>query len=299
MDGNIIVESEFGVGSTFTVTIPCTFIESQEVVDHKTDKLIKTAQKITSPEDAEVILLVEDNYDVRSFIKQILADEYKVLVAHNGDEGIKLATEEIPDVILTDVMMPYKDGFELTEELKEDVRTSHIPIIMLTAKADVESRISGLKTGADVYLGKPFNEEELKAHIQNLISLRNSIQKRFGGEIKVQELGNTQEDEFVKKIHNVILENLDDDSFGIEEVCSALAVSRTQLHRKLKALTGKSTSIFIRDIRLVEAKKLLKTTQLTVSEIAYSVGFNDPNYFTKLYSEKFSHSPTKEREMVS
>ena len=170
---------------------------------------------------------------------------------------------------------------------------------MLTAKADVESRVSGLKTGADVYLGKPFNEDELKTHIQNLISLRNSIQKRFGGEIKVQELGNTQEDEFVKNIHSVILENLDDDSFGIEEVCKSMAVSRTQLHRKLKALTGKSTSIFIRDIRLVEAKKLLKTTQQTVSEIAYSVGFNDPNYFTKLYSEKFSHSPTKEREMVS
>ncbi|MGB0347890.1 MAG: helix-turn-helix transcriptional regulator, partial [Balneolaceae bacterium] len=120
-----------------------------------------------------------------------------------------------------------------------------------------------------------------------------------GGEIKVQELGNTQEDEFVKEIHSVIMENLDDDTFGIEDVCNAVAVSRTQLHRKLKALTGKSTSIFIRDIRLVEAKKLLKTTQQTVSEIAYSVGFNDPNYFTKLYSEKFSYSPTKEREMVS
>ncbi len=299
MGGSIIVESEFGIGSTFAVTIPCTFVEAQDVVDQKTDKLIKTAQKITSSEDAEVILLVEDNYDVRSFIRQVLADEYKVMVAHNGEEGIKQATEEIPDIILTDVMMPYKDGFELTEELKEDVRTSHIPIIMLTAKADVESRISGLKTGADVYLGKPFNEDELKVHIQNLISLRNSIQKRFGGEINIRELGESQEDEFVKKIHSIILENLDDDTFGIEEVCKALAVSRTQLHRKLKALTGKSTSIFIRDIRLVEAKKMLLSTKLTISEIAYSVGFNDPNYFTKLYSEKFSHSPTKEREMVS
>ncbi len=299
MDGTIIVESEFGVGSTFTVTIPCSFIEAQEVVDQKADKLIKTAQRITSPDDAEVVLLVEDNYDVRSFIKQVLSEEYKVLVAHNGEEGVKLAMEEIPDIISTDVMMPYKDGFELTEELKEDVRTSHIPIIMLTAKTDVESRISGLKTGADVYLGKPFNEEELKTHIQNLITLRNSIQKRFGGEINIQELGESQEDVFVKKLHEIILQHLDDDTFGIVEVCNLMAVSRTQLHRKLKALTGKSTSIFIRDIRLVEAKKLLLNTQQSISEIAYSVGFNDPNYFTKLYSEKFSHSPSKEREMVS
>ncbi len=299
MGGSILVESELGLGSTFTINLPCIFIEPQFVVNQKVEAPLKPANETSSLKDAEVVLLVEDNYDVRSFIKQVLADEYKMLIAHNGEEGIKCAIESIPDVIITDLMMPKKDGFELTEELKKDVRTNHIPIVMLTAKADVDSRISGLKTGADVYLGKPFNEEELKTHIQNLIHFRNLIRKKFEGGVNIQELGNSPEDEFVKKIHSVIIENLDDDAFGIEEICKKMAVSRTQLHRKLKALTGKSTSIFIRDIRLTEAKKMLKTTQHTISEIAYSVGFSNPNYFTKLFSEKYKHSPTKEREMVS
>lgn len=298
LNGNIHVESEFGSGSTFTVELPCVFIGPEIVVEQKTDHLIKSAQKITNPEDAEVILLVEDNYDVRNFIKQILSNEYQIVVAHNGREGVEKAIESIPDVILTDVMMPYKDGFELTEELKKDVRTSHIPIIMLTAKADVESRVSGLKTGADVYLGKPFNEEELKTNIHNLINLRNSIRKQYGGEIQVNELGNSMNDEFVKKIHDSIIQNLDDELFGIEQVCRTVGVSRTQLHRKLKAITGKSSSIFIRDIRLVAARKMLKNSELTVSEIAYSVGFSDPKYFSKLYSEKFSNPPSKEREII-
>ncbi|GAB5407766.1 MAG: two-component regulator propeller domain-containing protein [Balneolaceae bacterium] len=298
LNGNIHVESEFGSGSTFIVELPCAFIDPEIVVEQKTDTLIKSAQKITNPEDSEVILLVEDNYDVRNFIKQILSNEYQIVVAHNGREGVEKAIESIPDLILTDVMMPYKDGFELTEELKKDARTSHIPIIMLTAKADVESRVSGLKTGADVYLGKPFNEEELKTNIHNLINLRNSIRKQYGGEIQVNELGNSMNDEFVKKIHDSIIQNLDDELFGIEQVCRTVGVSRTQLHRKLKAITGKSSSIFIRDIRLVEARKMLKNTELTVSEIAYSVGFSDPKYFSKLYSEKFSNPPSKEREII-
>jgi len=234
---------------------------------------------------------------VRTFIKQILKDHYKVVTAHDGKDGFEKAKEQIPDLIISDVMMPYKDGLELTDDLKNDDSTMHIPVILLTAKADVESRLSGLKTGADVYLSKPINEQELLVHIHNLIQLRERIRARYAGDISTITKSETPEDEFVIRIHSSIMEHLDEDEFGIDDLCKEVGASRTQLHRKLKALTGKSTSIFIRDIRLEEGRKLLVSTSKSVSEIAYEVGFNDPNYFSKLFTEKFQHSPSKEREI--
>ncbi|HAH52285.1 MAG TPA: hypothetical protein DCL80_13940 [Balneola sp.] len=192
-------------------------------------------------------------------------------------------------------MMPEKDGIELTDELKNDKATSHIPIILLTAKADVESRLFGLKSGADIYLSKPFNESELMIHLQNLLAQRERIRARYNEGFEVEKM----EDEFIIKLRALLLDHLSDELFGIEHICKEMGVSRTQLHRKLKALTNKSTSIFIRDIRLIEAQKLIKKTNYSISEIAYKVGFGDPNYFSKLYSEKFNYSPSKERETSS
>lgn len=298
MKGKLKVKSEYEVGSEFAVWIPCTFGKEEDLENQEYDVLTGLKSIRTGQEKSEVILLVEDNNDVRSFIKQVLSDHYEIITAHNGMEGLEKAIDHIPDLIISDVMMPYKDGLELTDEVKNDQRTSHIPLILLTAKADIESRLSGLETGADVYLSKPFNEQELKTHIQNLLSLRDKIRSKYSGEIKKEYMGNSLEDEFLLKIYNTVIANIEEEAFGIEEICNSIGISRTQLHRKLKALTGKSTSIFIRDIRLNEGKKLLQTTSDTVAEIAYKVGFNDPNYFSKLYSEKYSHSPKKEREMT-
>ncbi|HCI70400.1 MAG TPA: hypothetical protein DHV30_07300 [Balneola sp.] len=303
MDGEISVESILGVGTTFTINIPITnnaarIIINEEVTDQEL-KNISSNSAIESREiantDKNVVLLVEDNTDVRDFVYSIISEEFEVITAIDGNDGLEKARKFIPDIIVSDVMMPVKDGIELTDELKNDKATSHIPIILLTAKADVESRLFGLKSGADIYLSKPFNESELMIHLQNLLAQRERIRAKYNEGFEVEKM----EDEFIIKLRALLLDHLSDELFGIEHICKEMGVSRTQLHRKLKALTNKSTSIFIRDIRLIEAQKLIKKTNYTISEIAYKVGFGDPNYFSKLYSEKFNYSPSKERETSS
>lgn len=300
MNGEIKVESTLGVGTTFNISIPITNSAekvdlSEDVIDQELNnidpKITIESREIVNP-DRNVVLLVEDNTDVRDFVYSIVTEEYEVITAVDGNDGLEKARKFIPDVIISDVMMPEKDGIELTDELKNDKATSHIPIILLTAKADVESRLFGLKSGADIYLSKPFNEKELLIHLQNLLAQRERIRAKYNEGFEIEKM----EDEFLIKLRAVLLDNLSDELFGIEDICKEVGVSRTQLHRKLKALTNKSTSIFIRDIRLIEAQKLIKKTNYSISEIAYKVGFGDPNYFSKLYSEKFNYSPSKERE---
>jgi len=248
----------------------------------------------TGPNGKDVILIVEDNPDVRRFIRGPLQAEYKVIEAADGEEGIEKAREIIPDLIISDVMMPRKDGFQLCHILKKDVNTSHIPIILLTAKASEASMMQGLETGADDYITKPFNTKILQARIKNLINLRRCLQETIQREMLLQptEIAISSIDrEFMKELKRAIEKNLGDMDFGVDELAKSLYMSRTQLNRKVKALSGESTNRFIQSYRLNRAAQLLKDKFGNVTEVAFQVGFASSNYFTRCFKEKFHQLP--------
>ncbi len=290
MDGIITASNNEDKGTCFTMEFPLAQQAEDQVAQIDNDN----SGTFEMESDQNLILVIEDNQDVRDYIISILGKRYKIISAVNGRDGIEKATESIPDIIISDVMMPFMNGYEVCEFIKNDEKTDHIPLILLTAKADKNSKIEGITTGADAYLSKPFDEKELLAHIDNLIQSREKLKKKFANEINQEATSNKPLSHvFLRKIQDLILAHLDDDSFGINEVCNGLGISRTQLHRKVKALTGLSTSIFLREIRLNEAYKLLINSELTISEIAYQTGFSDPNYFSKVFSKKYELTPTQ------
>lgn len=253
----------------------------------------------TGPEEAagrEVVLIVEDNHDMRSFIKENLDTDYRVIQAKNGEEGVKKALEFIPDLIITDVMMPAMNGFELTGVLKTDSRTSHIPIIMLTAKADEESKLKGLDQGVDDYLIKPFSTKELYARVGNLIKLRRLLKERYN---EISAINPSVIDakpidkEFIERVFKIINEHLEDQSFSVTMLAGEVGMSVSQLNRKLNALINQSAGKLIRSTKLDYASQLLKSKAGNISEIAYRVGFSDTPGFTHSFKEKFGCSPTE------
>jgi len=303
MAGDIQVQSVPEHGSTFTVTLPIRKEAQLEM------EIVTEAQSFAPPtlersdvishlevSDSELpsLLIVEDNPDVVEYLRVCLEGLYHLEVANDGQTGIDKALEMVPDIIISDVMMPEKDGFELCQTLKTDERTSHIPIILLTAKADDESRISGLQRGADAYLPKPFNKQELIIRLEKLLELRKLLQERYGGMDFVTKNSTTpQEDEFILKVRKAVEDNLDDEDFGVMQLCRAVNLSRAQLHNKIKALTGRSTSNYIRTIRLHHARELLHNPNLNISQVAYEVGFRDPKYFSKTFAEEFGKLPNE------
>lgn len=307
MDGDIHLESQVGVGSSFKLSLP---IKNQaQVVAANTTALEKNLPKVIkdsiqspaslSDADGEVVLLVEDNTDVRNYLKACLVEKYQILEAENGEVGIAKALEVIPDLIISDVMMPIKDGFEVCETLKQHELTSHIPIIMLTAKADIDSKLAGLEFGADDYLAKPFHKKELLIRMKNLISIRKNLQERykdFSRPIKSQDQKLKLEDEFVLKLKEAIETNIDLSNFGPTELANTVFLSKSQVHRKLKALTGKSTGQFIHQVRLFKAKEMLLETQNSATQIAFEVGYKELSYFSKLFTEEFGISPSEIRK---
>ncbi|MBV6441592.1 MAG: Sensor histidine kinase RcsC [Saprospiraceae bacterium] len=316
MGGNISVESTVGTGSTFLVKLPVTNTSAfagntpnAGLEDSSSSMAPLPVRTASNPPDADTslpqILLIEDNPDVVEYLTACLQHSgdregrYQLNYAYNGQAGIEKALESVPDLIVSDVMMPIKDGFEVLETLKNDERTSHIPIIMLTAKADVESRLSGLRRGADAYLAKPFNQEELTVTLNNLLELRRKLQAKYSQLESVP--GDSPapitdpEDVFLQKIRTVVEDNLSDPDFEMPRLERALAMSRSQIYRKVKALTGKSPSLFIRSIRLHHGRRLLQTTNLTVSEIAYEVGYAALNNFSDAFLEEFGERPGKLR----
>jgi len=305
MKGEIFVESTLGTGTTFKIKLPVTRLSSvgEEFAVLPIEESITDSTLVSKehPQSSVLpkLLIVEDNPDVSQFLIACLQDEYQLSLAANGQEGIDIAIDQIPDLIISDVMMPIKDGFELCDTLKQDEITSHIPIILLTAKADLDSKIVGLERGADAYLNKPFEQSELLVRIKKLLELRKSLQQRYLSMDFVQtkqDLPTNQEDVFLNKIKELVEENISDDSFGNVQLAHKMNLSESQLYRKIKALTDKSTAIFIRSIRLHKAKILLKNTDLTISEIAYDVGFSDPAYFSRSFSKEFGQAPNTMRK---
>lgn len=244
--------------------------------------------------EKDVVLVVEDNPDVRKYICGSLQSDYSVIEAKDGEEGVEAALKHIPDIIISDVMMPRKDGFQLCSQLKKELSTSHIPIILLTAKASEESVIKGLQTGADDYVTKPFNTRILSTRVKNLISLRLTLHDSFRREMLLQPTEmqvSSMDREFIMELKSVIEKNLSDMNFGVDELANAMYMSRATLNRKIKALTGQSTNRFIQSYRLKRAAVLLKSKFGNVTEVALEVGFSSSNYFTQCFKDKFHQLP--------
>ncbi|WP_215925049.1 response regulator [Winogradskyella psychrotolerans] len=261
-----------------------------------TIKLEKAAVKAVIDENRPILLIVDDHEDIRTFVKSVFKDSYQVVEAANGEIGVEKAIVLVPDIIISDVMMPKLNGFQLSEILKQDERTSHIPIILLTAKTEDTDRFKGLETGADDYITKPFKTKLLEIRVKKLIESRLKLRERYSQELVLKPTDiaiNNFDAQFLEKVNTVIDDNITEPNFSAADFSKALGMSRMQLHRKLKALTGLSATEFVRSQRLKLAADLLKKSDANVSEIGYSVGFNDHSYFAKCFKEMYGCSPTE------
>ncbi len=307
--GTISVKSQPGKGSEFEVVLPVT--QNAPETSSEQMKFEKVLIQNTMPMDISeedqlnifngnekpLVLIAEDNPDVAGYIRDTIRTQYKVKWASDGEKALQMAFDLIPDLVITDVMMPGKNGFEVCNTLKLDERTDHIPVVMLTAKVTDADRISGYERGADAYLTKPFNKKELLVRLEQLLKLRKQLQAKFSMLNMKPEVGKpiSPEEQFIRKAAQIVESNLEKSMFNASDLASEVHLSESQLYRKLKAISGKSTAIFIRTVRLKKAKELLNTSNLSISEIAYQVGFNDPAWFSRVFKEEFGLSPTEAR----
>jgi signal transduction histidine kinase/DNA-binding response OmpR family regulator len=306
MKGSISVSSTPGTGSEFVIVLPVT--QNAEIADvipikgtytHKEEISALKSGPAGCVSDYPCLLIIEDNKELIEYLIGLLGGEYQILTAENGIRGIEQAIEHIPDIILSDIMMPGKDGYQVCKELKNDFRTNHIPIVLLTARADTGSRITGLEHGADAYLTKPFDRKELMVCLHNLFVQREKLRQKYQSNLYEQlpeEPAGGLSDQFLNRTIKILEQNYRKETFRIEDLYQRLGISRVQLHRKLTALTGQSASEFIRNFRLQKARRLLLETDNNVSEIAYMVGFTDPNYFTRTFTEEHGMTPTDLRK---
>jgi len=308
MNGDIHVESSIGVGTTFFVEIPrTTDVENKVKFAELTDKQHLTSGQVfienmdmsqtqVSNVAKPSLLIIEDNMDVAYYLRQCLESKYELTHAKNGASGIAIAFEQIPDAIISDVMMPEKDGFEVCEAIKSNVLTDHVPIILLTAKATIQDRLTGLSYGADAYLSKPFVKAELLTRLEQLVLQRQKMFKKFEqgsfSQLLKSRIDNP-EAKFLQRAIRVIHEDLENPSFGSAQLARKLQLSESQVYRKLKALTDKSTAVFIRSIRLQKAKEQIQITDKSISEVAYDMGFNDPAYFSRVFKDEFGFPPSE------
>ncbi len=305
MKGSIRVESKPGTGSEFVITLPIT--QNAEIGEALPVKGFLHEKKSAETQQAEIgtrtnrprLLIIEDNRELTDYLVRLLEMDYQILTVENGILGITQAIKYIPDIILSDVMMPGKDGYQVCKELKNDFRTNHIPIVLLTARADTDSRIRGLEHGADVYLTKPFNKKELMVCLNNLFVQREALRLKFSNQILSiatieKEVGLNEK--FLGKVIAYLEKNYQNDRYGIYNLYSDMKISRVQLHRKLTALTGQPASVFIRNFRLQKARNLLLETCKNVSDIAYEVGFADANYFGKAFTSEYGLTATDYRK---
>lgn len=324
--GEARVESELGKGSDFIVVIPreqegdsqvihndadivdnsanASVSDCKNVVDESVLQYIddgdrsrgKVQQLVSENTNRPTVLVIDDNTDIRQYERTLLQDEYVVLEAADGKEGLAVALKEVPDLVICDVMMPVMDGLELTEQLKTNTATSHIPVIMLTAKNLEEHRAEGYEHGADSYITKPFHSKVLLARIENLLRQRQLLKNLYQGskeaEKEISEAHLEDRDkQFLKQLQAIIQKNLSDSEFGVEDMGQQIGLSRVQLYRKVKAMTGSSVVDLLRKARLAKARRLLETRSMSVSEVAYEVGFSAPSYFTKCFKEEYGMLP--------
>lgn len=317
LGGTIDVKSTLGQGTAFTVELPIT--QKAEIKESESIELIEPnytrpmniqdepiASLLISQKEARVkplVLIVEDSPDVVRYLRICLQNDYRLISAANGIEGVSKALDQIPDLIISDVMMPEMDGYELCQKLKTNVETSHIPIVLLTAKGDIDSKIEGLELGADEYLAKPFEERELKARLKNVLHLRHTLQERYIStsfwqtEQNIVDIKPTLDDIFIKDLKAFIQVHLDDTNLDVHILEKQFSMSRTKLHRKLAALTNMSTTAFIRFVRLTKASEILRDDKdQTISEIAYTVGFTSLSHFTHCFHALFDMSPSQWRD---
>ena len=301
--GEITADSVEGKGTVFTVDIPMTVVEEpsadlvqepritqQTVVEELED--METEEQIPD-ENKECILIIDDNADVRDYVKSLLKEEYTVIEAPDGRAGLKKAMKYVPDAIICDVMMPVMDGLECCRKLKTELQTSHIPVMLLTACSLDEQRIQGFECGADSYISKPFNSKLLLVRLRNLMDNHKRLKQFFGDKTTLSKESVSDVDKgFVDRFRELIEENLADSELSVEDLGSKMGLSRVQLYRKIKALTNYSPNELVRIARLKKAASLLASSEKTISEITYEVGFTSPSYFTKCYKDYFGESPT-------
>ncbi|MGD9555797.1 MAG: two-component regulator propeller domain-containing protein [Mangrovibacterium sp.] len=299
--GTILVQSSPGHGSVFSVLIP--FRTEDRLISGTEQEKETWAVQQPDPDDELLsderqihsILLVEDNPEMQKYIRRLLKEEYRVLVAGNGLQGFEMANELYPDLVISDIMMPGMDGFELCRKLKEDLRTSHIPVILLTALSETDKKVSGLKTGADAYLTKPFDNKLLKAQIANLLAARRRMQQAFTeSQEKWEADANVMppDRKLMDKAIAIVDKHILDANFTVEQLAAELNMSRSSLHRKMRALTSQSATEFIRYIRLKKAIKLMKEGNYNIDEVGYAVGFNSHSYFTQSFKKQFGKTPS-------
>ncbi|MFI8378194.1 two-component regulator propeller domain-containing protein [Leeuwenhoekiella sp. NPDC079379] len=304
--GEIYVESEIGVGTKFRILIPISeeHYDSTDRIELPFGKAEFTNQiqetvsaiEVESYTDKKTLLIVEDNPELRKYLVTELAENYTILEAEDGEEGLKKAIESTPDIIITDVIMPKMNGVTLCSHLKSDLKTSHIPVLMLTAKAMADDWIEGLDSGADAYLNKPFNMAVMQSHLKQLVKNRELLFKKFiGNVVPVKPVTNpvSLDQQFILKIIAYIQENINESELNVEKLADEFSLSRSQLYRKIKALTGLTANEFIRNLRLERAKKLIEESNNSISEISFNVGFSSPSYFSKCFKAHFGILPTE------
>ena len=309
--GEVSATSIEGKGSTFTIHIPVR--QKGEVTNQPTEKIEQLVEPSSAQEvpnqarhideliqpyqtDKPEVLIIDDNIDIRTYLRSVLSEKYNVSEAADGKAGLELARKIVPDIVLSDIMMPVMDGLAFCQQLKTDKAISHIPVILLTARSLDEQRAEGYEHGADAYLSKPFSLRLLLSRIDNLIESRKKLNQTWSKGVEDDEIGNISNEidkSFLKQLRKIIQENLANSDLSVEQIGDEIGLSRVQLYRKVKALTGYSPVEIVRKARLTRARHLLQTTERTVSEVAYAVGFSTPSYFSKCYKDEFGESPKK------
>ena len=308
-DGEINIESEKGKGTTFKIVLPylekSTLIQKQPIrsINHtiENDTFLINGQinqhKNIKSESEISIVIVEDNLDLLQFLSDKFSQFYQVRTAESAESGWEIILNTIPDVIISDVTLPGRDGFSLTQQIKEDFRTSHIPVILLTARGKLESQIEGEKAGADAYMGKPFNQQLLEEKLKNLLDNRDRIRRRFSNEITNLSHVQSNERKFLIDFELLIEKYMKENTLSVEHLSKEMGMSRVQLYRKITALTNKNVNDYIAEYKIKKAKQLLQDPTKNITEIAYELGFNNPGYFTTFFKQKTNQTPSDWRNM--